>query len=191
MRLPDVATCAEGSRPHARYRVLVDSRRTRHEAANPSCVPPRGPWRSPRFRRQHSRSMASPMRPARASSARCPSGKLRRRHPVRCWTEYTEGSGANRTAGAVIGGIAGGLIGHQFGSRSGNTAATIAGTIGGAAVGGRDRASQRRSARGGALPHRVRVRGSRRRLRRRLPVPGSRLRDAPALTILAGSCRST
>ena len=52
-----------------------------------------------------------------------------------CWTEYTEGSGANRTAGAVIGGIAGGLLGHQIGSGSGNTAATIAGTIGGAAVG--------------------------------------------------------
>lgn len=52
-----------------------------------------------------------------------------------CWTEYSEGSGGNRTAGAVIGGIAGGLIGHQFGSGSGNTAATIAGTIGGAAVG--------------------------------------------------------
>ena len=52
-----------------------------------------------------------------------------------CWTEYSEGSGGNRTAGAVIGGIAGGLIGHQFGSGSGNTAATIAGALGGAAVG--------------------------------------------------------
>lgn len=52
-----------------------------------------------------------------------------------CWTEHAEGSGGNRTAGAVIGGIAGGLIGHQIGSGSGNTAATIAGTLGGAAVG--------------------------------------------------------
>lgn len=52
-----------------------------------------------------------------------------------CWTEYSEGSGGNRTAGAVIGGIAGGLIGHQIGSGSGNTAATIAGALGGAAVG--------------------------------------------------------
>jgi uncharacterized protein YcfJ len=52
-----------------------------------------------------------------------------------CWTEYSDGSSGNRTAGAVIGGIAGGLIGHQFGSGSGNTAATIAGALGGAAVG--------------------------------------------------------
>jgi uncharacterized protein YcfJ len=52
-----------------------------------------------------------------------------------CWTEYSDGSGGNRAAGAVIGGIAGGLIGHQFGSGSGNTAATIAGALGGAAVG--------------------------------------------------------
>lgn len=52
-----------------------------------------------------------------------------------CWTEYSEGSGGNRAAGAVIGGIAGGLIGHQIGSGRGNTAATIAGALGGAAVG--------------------------------------------------------
>ena len=52
-----------------------------------------------------------------------------------CWTEYSEGSGGNQTAGAVIGGIAGGLIGHQIGSGRGNTAATIAGALGGAAVG--------------------------------------------------------
>lgn len=52
-----------------------------------------------------------------------------------CWTEYSDGGGGNRAAGAVIGGIAGGLIGHQIGSGSGNTAATIAGTLGGAAVG--------------------------------------------------------
>lgn len=52
-----------------------------------------------------------------------------------CYTDYQEGRGGNRAAGAVIGGIAGGLIGHQFGSGSGNTAATIAGALGGAAVG--------------------------------------------------------
>lgn len=52
-----------------------------------------------------------------------------------CWTDYQEGRGGNRAAGAVIGGIAGGLLGHQIGSGSGNTAATIAGALGGAAVG--------------------------------------------------------
>lgn len=52
-----------------------------------------------------------------------------------CWTEYSDGSGGNQTAGAVIGGIAGGLIGHQIGSGRGNTAATIAGTVGGALAG--------------------------------------------------------
>ena len=98
-----------------------------------------------------------------------------------CWTEYSEGSGGNQAAGAVIGGIAGGLIGHQIGQRSRQHRGNDRGRARRRSGRQRGWAPQQRSARDRTLPHRIRYFGSRCRLRRRLPFPGSRVHGTPAV----------
>ncbi len=58
----------------------------------------------------------------------------------RCWVEHqpaSQGSGDNRTPGAILGAVIGGVLGHQVGGGSGRDLATVGGAVAGAVVGSR------------------------------------------------------